>query len=494
MSTDFLQFSVGDRCVFERKFSSDDFVAFSRISGDKNPLHHDATHARSTGMGSPIVPLHLTLAPLSMIAGMVLPGEPSLYLGHEVRASSPVFYGQTLTYSAVVRAINAEHRILELRVLALRGVDVVLDAHLRVQATAERWASAPALPIVKSDAPASAVVTGAGGAIGRAIALSLAAKGWSLILQERTPGRKGDVLRASLTRMKAGSQFVHGDLGTAEGRIALDRALAARSDIEAVFHCASPRIDASLESLVAVNYQALKVIGERVFPQMLARQRGSVVLLSSTAVNLSVPGMEHYSAAKTMATAVINSIERGGAAYGVRGLVLMAGFVATPFSQSARGDAPALSPPEVAESAIDMIERPPTGNAVVLEVGRRVEGQFGFRSVRIAEVRSTEGRAYNPSGNMPGTGVHLPQTGGDQSISQIVTQILRLPRTYDMSDAGLGVTPGWDSLKQVEIVLGLEEALGIRLASRQLTALTRFAELEEACRRILAERSERVTA
>jgi FkbH-like protein len=76
----------------------------------------------------------------------------------------------------------------------------------------------------------------------------------------------------------------------------------------------------------------------------------------------------------------------------------------------------------------------------------------------------------------------------DQSVGTLIAQLLQLPDNHDLSDGGLGVTPGWDSLRQIDIVLGLEEALAIRFSSEELSGLTRFSDLEDTCRRKLAQR------
>ena len=79
-------FALGDYVTFTRRFRPNDYQAFARLSADRNPLHHDARYAKATRFGAPIVPLHLASAPLSAIAGMMLPGHRSLYLQSRLRA------------------------------------------------------------------------------------------------------------------------------------------------------------------------------------------------------------------------------------------------------------------------------------------------------------------------------------------------------------------------------------------------------------------------
>ena len=473
MPTSFDRFAVGDVASFERSFSHEDFAAFSRLSGDRNPLHHDKAHASGTSFGQPIVPLHLALAPLSQIAGMVFPGEPSLYLGHEVRAPQPVHYGETLRYSARITAVNAAHRVLTLRVLALRATEIVLDAEMRVQATAESWASEPALPILRTAGPGRALVTGASGAIGGAVALALASAGWALLLQDRGDDARRKALRESLDRLGASVDFVAADLTSASGRATLAEAVAERGDVETVVHAASPGLKAPLDELVAVNYRAFKDICDAALPTMLARQKGRLLFIGSTAMLRGLPGWEDYAAAKAMGGGLASGLDSRFAGFGVRGLVLMPGFVATAFSAGTRGDSPALLPQEVAAEVLAMIESP-DASAVVLEVGRYESGRLGLAAPQAPRraAPTTETAAAAPAA-----------APASSSIEDAVRQALRLPPGTAIAGGGMGITPDWDSLRQIEIVLALEARLGVRFTSAELAELNQFDRLLAACTR-----------
>lgn len=482
----FDRFAVGDVAIFERSFSEQDFAAFSALSGDTNPLHHDGAHAATTRFGKPIVPLHMTLAPLSMVAGMIFPGEPSLYLGHEVRAARPVFYGDKLRYSARVEAVNAAHRILTLRVLALNGADVVLDAVMRVQATTGRWNTESATPIIRTASPARALVTGTSGEIGRAVALALGAAGWSLLLQDRGPDERREGLRAGLERISAACEFVTADLATPEGQAGLADAVRRRSDIEVVVHAASSGAASALDQLVATNYVALKYIAEAALPAMLARQKGRLVCIS-TAMIRGVPGWDDYVAAKTMATGFVGGIDKRLSSYGVRGLSLLPGFVATRFSEPYRGEAPTLMPQEVAEAVVAAIENPGSG-AVAIEVGRRQEATFGFQLA--APHSETGGEVSSASRDRVSWGepATAPPGSSKATIADLVRRRLRLPSSFDLANGGLGATPGWDSLSQIELVLEMETSFGISFTSAEIEGLSQYAQLEAAVSRKLSRR------
>ncbi|HVE15688.1 MAG TPA: SDR family NAD(P)-dependent oxidoreductase, partial [Chthoniobacterales bacterium] len=447
----FKNFTVGDHVVFERSYSLADFAAFSKLSGDGNPLHHETGYAERSSFGRLIVPLHITLAPLSMIAGMVFPGEPSLYLGHEVHAARPVHYDETIRYSARIETINTARSVLGLRVLALRGAEVVLDARMRVQALKDEWETPPTLVVRKASEPGLAVVTGAAGEIGGAIACALAAKGWRLLLQDRGKKESRQLVEERLARLGAKAEFIAADLATAEGRADLAGAVSAREDIGLLIHAASPPVNATTEDLVAVNFTAFKSLIDAALPAMLLRQKAAVVLISSIATEHSLPGWEAYAGAKSMAASLSNGVEQKYSPYGVRGLAILPGLVATKFSEAYRDEeTSALLPQEVGEAVLRQIDDDAPGNAMILEVGRQQRGRIGFHlpgAVRSAATTAAESPEHETT----------PEAA-PSAVAATLRKVLRLAPGTDVSQAELGITPGWDSLKHLELLLEIEAA------------------------------------
>lgn len=476
-------FSVGDYVVFERSYSPADFASFSALSHDSNPLHHDSAYAARSPFGQPIVPLHLTLSPLSMIAGMVFPGEPSLYLGHEVRAAHPVFYDEVLRYSARIEAINSSHRVLTVRVLALRGKSVVLDAKMRVQSHTATWPTPPALPIRNGSIPALALITGAAGEIGSAIAFSLARQGWRLLLQDRGDSNRRHRLAKRLSGIHADATYITADLASQDGREGLAAAIARSDDLGLIVHAASPAISASVEELVAVNFSSLQSMLDAALPGMLARQKAEIVLIGSMATEYAIPGWDTYAGVKSMAATLIDIVDRTYSTYGIRGMTLMPGLVATRFSEEYRSGKPSLLPQEVAEAVLDMIaDQVDAGNVVTLEPGKKMRGNRNFRASTAMGAEAPLTRSVGESKSDPG---HEPPA----PISDLVRRSLNLSGEIDLADAALGITPGWDSLKQIELIVAIEATLGVRFASDEIESAHDFIALDALCRKKMAEKS-----
>jgi short-subunit dehydrogenase/acyl dehydratase/acyl carrier protein len=476
----FSDFGIGDCVVFEKEFTQKNFEEFSRLSGDRNPYHWDEGYASQTELGRTIVPMHMTMAPLSMVAGMIFPGDPSLYLGHEVHSVSPVYYGDPLRYSAKIVAINESHRILSIRVLAIRGSDVVLDASMRVQCQHETWEPTQEEP-GKPIAAKRALVTGASGEIGSALALSLARQGWNLLLQYRGNEEAKAKLEQQLTLLTQGGgavEFARADLCVPEDVEALSDRVARSDDIALVIHVASPPVTAKLGDLVQVNYAALKQIASAAIPAMLARQEGMIVNIGSMATERVIKGWDDYAAAKAMSGQLVSSLGKTNREFGIRGLTVLAGLVATRYSEEFRDDSPALLPNELAEAILEQIDGDGSGDAFIVECNGSRSGRLGFHQPSAAgPVRPSAAAAEAQEASV--SGLALPSTDADarQRVAEIVRAKFGLPDVSMLADGGLGITPGWDSLRHLELLLDLERQLGVSFKSGDMSKMFSFSDL-----------------
>ena len=112
---------VGTRATWTRTIGAADVEAFALISGDRNPLHFDATFAASTRLGGLVVQGGLTTALFNALVAMELPGPGSVFLHQEWDYPAPVYIGDTVTAEAEVTESRADKPITKLRCVARRG-------------------------------------------------------------------------------------------------------------------------------------------------------------------------------------------------------------------------------------------------------------------------------------------------------------------------------------------------------------------------------------
>ncbi len=89
--------NVGHKGGFTRLITNEDIPLFSKISGDKNPLHLDEEYARTTEFKRCVVFGMLGSIMHSTLAGMYLPGKYSLILKEESNFINPIYVGDKLT-------------------------------------------------------------------------------------------------------------------------------------------------------------------------------------------------------------------------------------------------------------------------------------------------------------------------------------------------------------------------------------------------------------
>jgi len=113
----FQSFVAGETFSFERRIGKREINTFAALSGDRALLHMDDSYAATTGYGKRIAHGQLVAAPISTMAGHLVPGKRGVLL--EVRSSfvSPVYPGDLLTYTGTIVHISPGTQTLKIDVL-----------------------------------------------------------------------------------------------------------------------------------------------------------------------------------------------------------------------------------------------------------------------------------------------------------------------------------------------------------------------------------------
>ncbi len=91
------EIAIGQTALVKRKICAIDIQLFAALSGDFNPVHIDATYAKTTVFGEPIAHGMLCGALISAAIAMHLPGPGSVYRQQSIKFSKPVFIGDELS-------------------------------------------------------------------------------------------------------------------------------------------------------------------------------------------------------------------------------------------------------------------------------------------------------------------------------------------------------------------------------------------------------------
>ena len=108
----FEELSLGQTASIRKTISESDILAYAGLTGDFNPVHVDAEYAARTRFGTRIAHGMLTAGLVSHVLGMRLPGTGAIYLGQSLRFTAPVRAGDTIEARAeVVELVPAKRRV-----------------------------------------------------------------------------------------------------------------------------------------------------------------------------------------------------------------------------------------------------------------------------------------------------------------------------------------------------------------------------------------------
>ncbi|GHF36689.1 NAD(P)-dependent dehydrogenase (short-subunit alcohol dehydrogenase family) [Amycolatopsis bartoniae] len=189
------------------------------------------------------------------------------------------------------------------------------------------------------DARPCVVITGAGGLMGSAVAATLAAEGYDLVLNDR---REGSLLPVAKDAREAGARVatVTADISTVEGAQALTAAAHEQwAAVAGLVHVAGgikgpvknpvwSITPAEWARTMAVNADSIFHCVQAVLPDMMARRRGRIVAIGSTSWAGS-PDHAHYAAAKAALVSFIRSVATQVGPYDVTANVIAPGGTVT---------------------------------------------------------------------------------------------------------------------------------------------------------------------
>jgi short-subunit dehydrogenase len=180
-----------------------------------------------------------------------------------------------------------------------------------------------------------ALVTGASGGIGLELARVLAREGCHLVISARTPSALETVARDLSSAYNVAVHTVAADLASADGARALMAEVASAGlDIDLLVNNAGFGLFGAFAATSLED--ALVTLTKLCLPGMLARRRGRVLNVASTAAFLPGPNMAVYYATKAFVLSFSEAIADELRASGITVTALCPGPTATGFQDAAR--------------------------------------------------------------------------------------------------------------------------------------------------------------
>ncbi|TVQ99297.1 MAG: SDR family NAD(P)-dependent oxidoreductase [Deltaproteobacteria bacterium] len=182
--------------------------------------------------------------------------------------------------------------------------------------------------------PGTALVTGAGAGIGRALSLALAQRGWTVVVTDLRETAAKETLQALESTGGRGSAYALDVTDASAWARLIDQLPETPSLLvnNAGIGGAGEVRDLSPEHwtpIVDVNLRGVAHGVQAVYPAMAEAGRGAILNIASGAGLCPRPGMVPYAAAKHAVVGLSTSLRAEAAAHGVRVCVACPGYIAT---------------------------------------------------------------------------------------------------------------------------------------------------------------------
>ena len=120
------QWKPGDTAELTRTVSEEDITLFTRISGDRNPLHYDPEAAKASRFGEIVVQGGVTSAILNAVVAEKLPGPGTVFLNVNWNFLAPVRPRDAITGKVEVVEARQDKPVTTLRTWVTRGDGTVV--------------------------------------------------------------------------------------------------------------------------------------------------------------------------------------------------------------------------------------------------------------------------------------------------------------------------------------------------------------------------------
>ena len=195
----FEEINIGQKAAIRHRISQDDIQAFVKITGDDNRLHVSEKYAAGTSFKKPVAHGMLSAAFISTVIGTKIPGDGALWYEQHLEFLLPVRVGDEITIQAEVIKKIDRLRAIELKTdVYNQHKQKVIAGTAKVKIVEEE--STAEDDQSDNNQPLSALIIGATGGIGSAVAGMLAERGYNLMLHFHKNGTKAMELKNRLER------------------------------------------------------------------------------------------------------------------------------------------------------------------------------------------------------------------------------------------------------------------------------------------------------
>ena len=132
------EIKVGMEVSYSQTVTDADVKAFAGISGDNNPVHMSEEYAEKSRFKKRIAHGLMSASYFSALFGTKLPGEGCVYVSQLLQFKKPVYLGDTVTATVIVKDIDLNKRRVYFRTICKVKNKIVIDGEAELYVPVER--------------------------------------------------------------------------------------------------------------------------------------------------------------------------------------------------------------------------------------------------------------------------------------------------------------------------------------------------------------------
>ena len=121
------EIEIGMEVSYSQTITDSDVKDFAGISGDRNPVHMDEEYASNSRYKKRIAHGLMSASYFSALFGTKIPGEGCVYVSQSLQFKRPVYLGDTVTATVIVKEVNLDKKRVFFRTICKVKNKIVID-------------------------------------------------------------------------------------------------------------------------------------------------------------------------------------------------------------------------------------------------------------------------------------------------------------------------------------------------------------------------------
>ena len=335
--TRFDDIRLGESAEVAHVITESDLKKFVDLTGDDNRLHVDKDYAKKTSFKDRVVHGMLGASFISTVIGTKLPGDGSLWFSQSLEFLLPVRVGDNIRVVAtVIDKVERDSAVVLSTEIFNQNKQKVTTGIAKVKV------AEPAVEAVSQSTEQTkkvALIVGATGGVGAAVAENFAARGYDLVLSYRSDDQKAEVLMAILRSFDVKVKLLKGDVANNSYVYDLrDQCQRLFSGLDYLVNTATAPISnvglsdvdwVDFERHLVANIKSSFNLAKSLSPLMVGRRAPGMVFVTSQSTESPVAGWLPYITAKSALNGFAKALAVDLAPMGIRVNLVSPGMIDT---------------------------------------------------------------------------------------------------------------------------------------------------------------------